>query len=219
MYLLHRPVSEDDYMTKPKTSFDHAAEGFKRSASLINEMVASDINTVSLREFESRLLPVIREWVIERKADNILTWYIYAGSFSKRIKVIDNREFAFFVPPPFTDVILPEDRVSMAQVQKIDALNKLITMKERDGETKEALALSYQVNSMLDTKPDKLQQAKHVIMLAKMWEYLGLPVKEILADADITLSEYDSEGNYIATESTPIDKGLPNDIEEDEFEF
>lgn len=211
-------------MSKQNNMLVSAVEAFNKNALLINDLVENDIRTISLTEFESRLLPVIKEWAVDKVSDNILLWYMYAGSFNKKVKVIDNGTVVFYVPPPFTDILLPKDRESMRNVQKIDSLNKLITMKERDGETKEAIALSEQVNLMLTTTPDKDQQAKHVIMLAKIWSYLGLPVDQILAGAKVNLEHYNEHGvfikKYAEDAAETVSKGTPNDgPEEDEFSF
>lgn len=206
-----------------KNSYAQAAlRSFEETANAINALVANDIISIPLDIFKARLFPIVREWAVEKKTDNLIVWYNVSGGLNKRIKVMDNGNFAFYVPPPFTDIVLPKDRESVQNVAKIDSLNKLISMKEKDGETKEALMLSTKVNLLLNTESDKIQQSKHIIMLAKIWEYLGEPVSEILATAKVNLNDYDEDGSYSAkSDDTPVlDKALPNEPEEeDELSF
>lgn len=205
-------------MTIDNTYLKTAVGSFASTAQQINDLVANDINTLTLEAFKSRLLPVVRQWAVKQISENIVIWYNLAGGLNKRIKVTNGSELAFYVPPPFTDVVLPKDRASAAAVSKIDAMNRLIVMKERDGETKEAMVLSNQVNTLLETTPDKLLHSKHVIMLAKIWAYVGLDVNEILAGAKVDLSEYDHNGTCVANN---VKQNLveTNPDEEDEISF
>lgn len=205
-------------MSTDNTYLKSAIGSFASTAQQINDLVANDINTLPIEAFRTRLLPVLRQWAVDHNSENIVVWYNLAGGLNKRIRVTDGSGIAFIVPPPFTDVVLPKDRDSANNVSKIDAMNRLIVMKERDGETKEAMALSSQVNMLLSTTPDKLLHSKHIIMLAKIWDYMGLPVQEILAGAKVDLSEYDLDGSYIATDVKTVLTETDTD-EEDEISF
>lgn len=193
-----------------------SVEQFQGAALTINKMVSDEIKTLSEATFISKLLPIMKEWVTEGNGENVHLWAIAAGGIERPMKVIVSDVEFFMVPPPYNQLssINPETENENNQIH---AMNKVSSMKERDGETREALKLNREISTKLYQEDDKETLVRYNIQLAKIWERYNLPVEQVLGTFNIDLDLYDVYGNYINKEQD-VTPGASYDGE-DEFEF
>lgn len=202
-----------------EASFNKYRGGFQSAVDDLNAAFMEERHQMYEQVFQAKLLPLVRKWCVENDSTDLRLWVHVAKGINNEIDVLDgNGKLLFVVPPPFTPVSVPTTR--LGDVTQIHGLSQLITMKERDGDSRIAMELSSQLASMIGMEADRPNQIRHTIMLAKIWDHYKLPMSEILGTLDIDLELFDINGYLIATEDGPvIQQGTEHDDEEDEFIF
>lgn len=179
-----------------ESPLDKSNATFQEAAQAINKMVSESIATISEAVFTTRLLPIMREWVVDKRGDNLHLWAIAAGSPESPIRVSLGDNDYFIVPPPYNH---PSTLSAKHQKEnnQIHAIAELMTRRQSDGETREVMKLGDQMVNMLSTEHDTASLARYTILLAKIWQRYGYPIEEVLSDLTIDLDMYDREGYYI----------------------
>lgn len=197
------------------SQFDNEVNKFKEVAEALNRHVSESVVTLNESTFVSKLLPIMQQWVVDKNGENIHLWAIAANGIERpiRVKTVDG---FFMVPPPYNHLSNINAR-SNEDNQKLHALNQLIRMKQMDGETREAMKLSGDMERMIDTNENVSSLAKYTVQLAKIWKRYNLPLEQVLSDVKINLDNYDEYGDYILTEENAnVSSG---NHEEDELEW
>lgn len=178
------------------SNFEKSNLRFHEAASAINNMVDNSIVTISESVFTGRLLPIMKEWILDKRGDNLHLWAIAAGGPERPIRVSLGSGDYFIVPPPYNH---PSTLSAKHQREnnQIHAISELMTRRQADGETREVMRLGNQMVSLLSTEHDTASLARYTILLAKIWHRYNLPVEQVLAELNVDLSLYDREGYYI----------------------
>lgn len=200
-----------------KTSLEKSNEKFRDAALGINKMVDESITTLTEAVFVSKLLPIMREWVVNKNGENVHLWVIAAGGPERPIKVSLGGDDYFLVPPPYNHPSSLSAR-HQRENNQIHAIAELMTRRQADGEAREVMNLGDKMVDLLSTEYDKASFVRYVIMLAKIWERYNYPVEEVLADVKVDLSLYDKEGYYVDNGPQIKDSG-EDDYEEDELQY
>ncbi len=195
--------------------FENDLRKFSDIANSINSHVANNIATIPESVFVSRLLPIMKEWVVEKKGDNIYLWGIAAGGISNPM-IVTTSDGYFMVPPPYNHV-RNIDATDRSEIAKIHGLSQLIRTREMNGETREAMKLSNELGKILEVDENVSTHAMYTVQLAKIWKRYNLPLEQVLADIDLDLDLYDEHGRYKKNERVSESKN--DESGEDEFEW
>lgn len=200
-------------------TFDKYKGGFQSAVDDLNAAHLEERQRMHEPVFSAKLLPLVRKWCVDNDSTDLKLWVHVAKGINNEIDVTDTSGTVLFVvPPPFTPVSVPTTR--LGDTSQIHGLAQLITMKERDGDSRIAMELSTQLSSLIGMESDRPNQIRHAIMLAKIWNHYKLPMSEILGTLDIDLDLFDINGYYIVKDDKPsISQGTPHDDEEDEFVY
>lgn len=201
-----------------KSYFEKSNERFREAADVINQMADAAVVTIPESVFVSKLLPIMKEWVINKRADNLHLWIIAAGGPERPIHVSLGDGEYFIVPPPYNHPGTLGARNHRENGQ-IHAIAELMTRRQSDGETREVMRLGSQIEEMLSTEQDLASHARYTIMLAKVWERYELPVEQVLSDLKLDLSLYNREGYYVLKDNPSQAVGGESIDADDEFEF
>lgn len=205
-------------MTKSRFATD--LKKFEDAVNVINEQANSEIRTISEPMFANKILPILQEWVVNKRGDELHLWAIYAGGIERPmvVKVPDDPKGVgyFMVPPPYNHINRIDAR-NPRENRDIHSVTQLIAMKELDGETRTAMELSKKLDLLIDVDENVQSHAMYIIQLAKIWERYGLPMEQVLSDLEINLDNYDAHGILIKEQSVTAD--VEEDHEEDEYEW
>lgn len=183
------------------SDFETDLNKFSSVATELNRVTAESIKTLPESVFVNRLLPILKEWVVEKKGDNVHLWAIAAGGIERpMIVALPNNEY-LMVPPPFNHLATidaPNDRENAT----LDSINRLIRAKEMDGESRTAMQLGSQFIDTLNLSDNSGTAALYTVQLAKIWKRYNLPMEQVLADIELDLDLYDAYGRYIPQETT-----------------
>lgn len=210
-------MSDKTDKEESKTSFDKSNERFHSAVTAINQMVENSVAVISESIFTSKLLPIMKEWIVEKRGDNLHLWAIAAGGPERPIQVNLGGGDYFIVPPPYnhpTSLSASHQREN----NQIHAISELMTRRQADGETREVMRLGSQMVEMLSTDQDIASHARYTILLAKIWERYNLPLSQVLADLVVDLNQYDREGYYLDN-SQKSQSEVGEDYGDDELQF
>lgn len=193
-------------------------ESFKAAAMAINETVDNSIRTIPEAVFVAKLLPIMQEWVVEGKSDNVIAWIEAAGGTERPMMVTLSDGEYFMVPPPYnqmSSIDASDDREN----NQIHAMTEMSVLKMLDGESRESMRLDSQITSILSKEEDIETLYKYTVQLAKIWDRYNLPVEQVLGTLNLDLDMYDVNGIYIGGNSNPNLSKSGVDDGDDELQF
>lgn len=193
-------------------------ESFKSAALAINEAVDNSIKTIPEAVFVAKLLPIMQEWVVEGKGDNVIAWIEAAGGTERPMMVTLSDGEYFMVPPPYNQTASINARDDRENNQ-IHAMTEMSVVKMLDGESRESLKLDSQITSILTKEEDIETLYKYTVQLAKIWDRYNLPVEQVLGTLNLDLDMYDVNGLYIGGNNNPNLSKSGVDDGDDELQF
>lgn len=193
-------------------------DNFKSAALAINESVDKSIRTISEAVFVAKLLPIMQEWVVEKKGDNVIAWIEAAGGTERPMMVTLGDGEYFMVPPPYNQMASINARDDRENNQ-IHAMSEMSVVKMMDGESRESMKLDTQITTLLSNEEDTDTLYKYTVQLAKIWDRYDLPIDQVLGGLNLDLDLYDVDGLYIGGHSNKTISQDGVDDGEDELQF